>query len=155
VIQYKFRFCRNTCPFSCEKDCTYLAYVLRLSLFFSRTREHDALKFLYFSVNLASAVGLLSTQFVHRRSMFPVSMNLPPTVVGDQIVAPQPPFEPQPAFPPIQNQWVNSNNSGYGSYQLPLQLSQYYNVFPDVPSTRTSWTFPNGCVTSNIVRYGR
>ena len=83
--------------------------------------------------------------------MFPVSMNLPPNVVGDQVVTQQP-FQPQSAFP-IPNQWMNNNNGGYGSYQLPLQLSQYYNVFPDVPSTKTSWTFPNGCVTSNIVRY--
>ena len=72
-------------------------------------------------------------------------MNLqPPGLVGDQLVAQQQAILQQPSFP-IQN-----HDAGYGSYQLPLQLSQYYNV---LPSTKTSWSFPNGCVTSNIVRY--
>lgn len=88
-------------------------------------------------------------------SMSPVNMNLPPSLVGDQLLAQQQPVLHQQSFP-IQNQWTSNthnNTNAYGSYQLPLQLSQYYNVFPDVPSTKTSWTFPNGCVTSNIVRY--
>lgn len=80
-------------------------------------------------------------------------MNLPPNAINDRIASQQQPamYESQPTFP-VQNQWMNNTN-GYGFYQLPLQLSQYYNVFPDLPSTKTSWTFPNGCVTSNIVRY--
>lgn len=58
-------------------------------------------------------------------------------------------FSHQPQFLP-NSQWPNNNE--FNAYHLPLQLSQYYNVFPDVPSTKTSWSFPNGCVTSNIVR---
>lgn len=69
-------------------------------------------------------------------------------------------YQSQSSTISLQSQWHNNNNvilnnnnnNLYNSYQLPLQMSQYYNVFPEVPSTKTSWTFPNGCVTSSIVR---
>lgn len=80
-----------------------------------------------------------------------MNMNLPQTVMSNSVVTqPSTLFSHQPQFPP-HSQWQNSNE--FNAYHLPLQLSQYYNVFPDVPSTKTSWTFPNGCVTSNIVRW--
>ncbi|KAK7588265.1 hypothetical protein V9T40_005510 [Parthenolecanium corni] len=80
-----------------------------------------------------------------------MNMNLPQTVMSNSVVTqPSTLFSHQPQFPP-HSQWQNSNE--FNAYHLPLQLSQYYNVFPDVPSTKTSWTFPNGCVTSNIVRF--
>lgn len=83
-----------------------------------------------------------------------VNMNLHPNVMNDTIATQQQPMfsSSQQPFPSVPiSQW--DNNSNYNAYQLPLQLSQYYNVFPEVPSTKTSWTFPNGCVTSDIVRY--
>ncbi|XP_065201406.1 myb-like protein Z [Planococcus citri] len=100
-------------------------------------------------------------------------MNVTPGLVSSPLVVQQSSllYQPQPSIPGIfesqqafamQSQWNNNNNNNnnssnnnnlYNSHQLPLQMSQYYNVFPEVPSTKTSWTFPNGCVTSNIVRF--
>lgn len=94
-------------------------------------------------------------------------MNVTPGLIGNPMVAQQSPllFQPQQQLPnlyqpqqplPMNSQWINNNNINnnnlYNSYQLPLRMSQYYNVFPEIPSTKTSWTFPNGCVTSSIVR---
>ena len=98
---------------------------------------------------------------------FVESMNVTPGLITNPLVVQQSSllyqsqpaiFEPRQSFV-MQSGWNNNNNTTtannnnlYSSYQLPLQMSQYYNVFPEVPSTKTSWTFPNGCVTSNIVR---
>lgn len=100
---------------------------------------------------------------------FQKSMNYTPGLITNPLIVQQSSmlYQPGPSIPQIfdphqtvamQSQWNNNNNNDnnnslYSPYQLPLQMSQYYNVFPEIPSTMTSWTFPNGCVTSNVVRF--